>query len=179
MPINDPHPEYTDMTPRWERCRDVAGGSDAVKAAGTRYLPRPPGMDRFDGSYPAYLARACYYNAMSRTIDGLAGSIFQKEPTVVVPSGVESALGDVSLSDETLEGFALNVTREVLTVGRCAVLVDVSEETANSGPYMSLYPAETLLSWQTERRGGNSVLVRTVLADLVHIRHSLERWRSW
>jgi len=29
MPINDAHPEYQEMAPRWKRCRDVAGGSDA------------------------------------------------------------------------------------------------------------------------------------------------------
>ena len=163
MPINDPHPEYEAMTSRWKRCRDVAAGSDAVKAAGTRYLPRPPGMDHFDGSYRAYLARTLFFNAMSRTIDGLAGAIFQKSPTVVVPKTVEPSLADISLSDESLDGFALRVTREVLTTGRCAVLVDVASAETNNGPYMALYPAESLVSWRTGGRGGSSVLVRAVL----------------
>ena len=80
MPINDPHPEYEAMAERWKRCRAVAAGSDAVKAAGTEYLPRPEGMAHSwgDAGYSAYLKRALFFNATSRTIDGLAGSIFQQ-----------------------------------------------------------------------------------------------------
>lgn len=167
MPITDPHPEYEEMKSRWQTCRDVAGGSYEVKKAGTLYLPRPPGMDAFDGSYRAYLARALFFNAFSRTVDGLAGSIFQKPPTATVPKKLEGSLSDISLSDESLDGFALRTVREVLTIGRVAVLVDVSRE--GGEPYMSLYGAEELVNWRTERRGGNSVLVRAVLREVVEV----------
>lgn len=165
MAIDAAHPQYLDMAERWQRCRDVASGSDAVKAGGTKYLPCPPGMRAFDG-YPAYVTRASFFNAMSRTIDGLGGAIFSKEPDITVPSKIKAAwLDNITLADMTLKMLALHVVREVLTVGRALVLVDYSK--AASRPYMAVYPAESLVSWQSERRGGDSTLVRAVLREHV------------
>lgn len=166
MPINDEHPSYIDMADRWQRCRDVAAGSDSVKAAGRRYLPRPSGMEHL-GEYAAYISRASFFNAMSRSIDGLAGAIFQKPPVVTVPPAIESFLPDISLADESFDMLALDVTREVLTVGRAVVLVDMGTESIGNRPYMLTLGAENLISWKTERRGGDSVLVRAVLREVV------------
>jgi hypothetical protein len=167
MPIDSTHPQYEQMAPLWRRCRDVAGGSDAVKAKTTTYLPCPGGMDPWR-DYPAYLARALFFGAMARTIDGLAGSILQKAPTITAPPRVQPWLRDVTLGDQSLDLLAASVIREVLAVGRGAVLVDHTPEGASEPrPYMAFYDAEAIVSWRVERRGGDQQLVRAVLFETV------------
>jgi hypothetical protein len=167
MPIDDKHPQYEQMAERWQRCRDLTDGADAVKARGETYLPCPPGMDGLY-EYPPYAARALFFNAMSRTVDGLAGSVMQKPPTVTVPSRVEPWLSDVTLDDRSLEGLTLEALREVLTVGRSVLLVDhTAEGAAEPRPYVARYRAEDLVSWQTARLEGDRVLVRAVLREQV------------
>ena len=47
----------------WSRARDVLAGEDALKAAGTKYLPR---MDsQSDEEYEAYKARASFFGSHS------------------------------------------------------------------------------------------------------------------
>ena len=40
MPVNSTHPDYDANLVAWSRARDVISGEDAVRSAGTRYLPR-------------------------------------------------------------------------------------------------------------------------------------------
>ena len=75
MPITDPHPEHLAAAPLWARMRDCAAGEDAVKARRLEYLPRPGGQS--ERAYRAYLARAVWYGATERTLNGLAGAIFR------------------------------------------------------------------------------------------------------
>lgn len=168
MPIDTPHPEYESMSERWRRCRDCAAGSDAVKDAGTTYLPRPEGMDRLGNSYDSYKSRALFYNSFSRTVDGLAGMVFQKSPDVSVPPRFEKWLEDVTSTDQSMVGVALDVVREILVVGRCGLLVDWSNTGATGNdPYIVPIFAENLVSWHTESRGGNNILTRAVIRETV------------
>jgi hypothetical protein len=164
MPIDTTHGEYDAMLPLWERMRDTSAGQDAIRAQTTKYVPCPSGLDR-RGAYPAYLLRGLFYNAVRRTLAALCGLIFQKAPVVVVAESVRPFLLDVSLADQSLDLLALDVVREVLKVGRYAVLVDWSASAAR--PYMAGYRAEDLMHWRVERRGGDSVLVRAILAETV------------
>jgi hypothetical protein len=167
MAIKDPHPAYEAMTFRWQRCRDVASGSDAVKGRSTLYLPRPEGMHPLGGEYGAYLARATFFGGFGRTIDGLAGAIFQKAPTVKAPGVVEDHTKDITLTFVPLEAFALQAVREVLITGRYGVLVDMAggEAPEPRRPYWCGFPAENIVSWTTARRGGDEVLTRVVLRE--------------
>ena len=80
MALDSLHPEYTRWRPIWQRCRDVRSGADAVKSAGTGYLPQPSGMT--PEAYDAYTTRAQVYGAFARTVDGLLGCLFRSDPTV-------------------------------------------------------------------------------------------------
>lgn len=73
-------------------------------------------------------ARASFFNATARTVDGFVGLIFRREPTVKLPervSGVAGALRvfaeDVDLLGTSLYTFSKNIVSEVLTVGRADV----------------------------------------------------------
>lgn len=164
MPIDTRHTEYDAAVEWWTRCRDCAGGSDAVKGKTTKYLPCPSGMSRF-GDYVPYVGRAMFYNATNRTIAGLAGMVFQKSPIVTVPARVRPFLADVTLADQSIDLVALEVTREVLTVGRFGVWVDWASD--GERPFMAGYVAESIIHWRSTRRDGNALLERVVLRETV------------
>ena len=80
MPANSTHLDYDAALPAWLRARDVIAGDDAVKAGGTKYLPRLDSQS--DDEYLAYKTRACFFNATSRTCDGFLGLLFRRDPEV-------------------------------------------------------------------------------------------------
>ena len=61
----------------------MIAGEDAIKAAGTRYLPRLESQT--DEEYAAYVARAAFFNGTARTAEGFAGMISRREPVVRMP----------------------------------------------------------------------------------------------
>ncbi len=141
MPVNSTHPDFDANVSAWLRARDVLAGEDAVKAAGELYLPKLDSQT--DDEYLAYKARASFFNATARTLDGFLGLIFRREPTVKFPggnegdaaaspyravSGVAGALRvfaeDVDLMGTSLYTFSKNVVSEVMSIGRAGSLVD-------------------------------------------------------
>ena len=160
----------------WLRARDVFAGEDAVKAANERFLPR---LDtQTDDEYAAYKARASFFNATARTVDGFVGLIFRREPTVKLPervSGVAGALRvfaeDVDLLGTSLYTFSKNIVGEVLTVGRAGTLVDWGgSATGHYGEergYVVRYTAEQILNWRVSRVNGRNVVTLVVLQEIV------------
>lgn len=171
MPVETTHPSYDENLPAWLRARDVLAGEDAVKAGGVRYLPRLDSQT--DDEYAAYKARASFFNATSRTADGFVGLIFRREPVFKIPensSGVGRALGvfleDANMLGNSLQSYAKDVVREVMTVGRAGSLVDWEDETEQRA-YSVLYRAEQIINWRTERVNGRNVLTLVVLKEMV------------
>src|SRR5512146_3014896 len=76
MPVNARHPEYDAALPVWSRARDVVAGEDAVKAAGTKYLPRLDSQN--DEEYAAYKARASFFGATARTLEEYLDLVFHR-----------------------------------------------------------------------------------------------------
>jgi hypothetical protein len=168
MPVETPHKAYVAASHKWTRCRDCYEGSDSVKAKGPVYLPALDSHEVNPRAYEAYLLRALYYNAVGRTVDGLAGGIFQKPMEAEVPPSIEPFLKDVTLTNQSIEMFALQTIREVLITGRYGILIDVSGEAAPAGkdrPYWAGYKAEEVISWRTSRQDGDEVLTRVVLSE--------------
>src|SRR5712671_6023535 len=97
-PVKTQHAQYDAMRDRWQRCRDVTTGQDAVHTAGDRYLPRL--RDQLPEEYTAYVRRATFYNATWRTIAGLIGMIFRKPPVTEAPESVKAMLEDVTLQGQ-------------------------------------------------------------------------------
>jgi hypothetical protein len=172
MPVDTPHPEYDAHKDQWERCRDTREGSDAVKAKKEKYLPRLDSMAKGDlrseARYAAFLVRAYFYNAVGRTVEGLTGAIFQKDPIFEAPDPIEEHLDDITMGGLSAAAFTLTVTGEVVSIGRVGVLVDMSADPApeKQRPYWALYEAEDIRSWRTERIAGDEVLTRVVLREM-------------
>ena len=180
MPVDTPHPEYQAALPRWQRCRDCVGGSDAVKARTTDYLPALEGHRGSPAKYDAYLTRAVFYNATARTVAGLLGSVFRVAPDWTFPATIEDDLKDVTLMGRPLGSFALMAFKELLITGRVGVQVDMPKEPpvgmTTTRPYWVLRRAEDIPSWRTLVTGGQETLTRVVLAEVVEDDNPKDEW---
>jgi hypothetical protein len=170
VPVNSTHPDYDANAAAWLRARDVFAGEDAVKSGGERYLPKLDSQSQDE--YNAYRARASFFNATARTVDGFVGLIFRRESTVKLPdggSGVGKALdgfvNDADMLGTPLESYAKNVVTEVMGVGRAGTLVDW-EDQVEQRAYAVLYNAEQIINWRTERVNGRNVLTLLVLREI-------------
>jgi hypothetical protein len=164
--VETTHPSYDERVTQWERAQDCYDGSDAVKKKGPLYLPHLDSHSASGGQqrYDAYKQRALYFNATARTVDGLAGSIFQKEPEVTgVSEDVERALEDVTMEGKSLEQFAHDGTKGVLLKGRFVVLVDFNPGAKR--PHMAAYEARDLINWESERVDGDPRLSMAMLRE--------------
>ena len=171
MAVESTHADYDANATAWLRARDVFAGEDAVKAARGRFLPRLDAQT--DDEYAAYKARASFFNATARTVDGFVGLIFRREPTVKLPervSGVAGALRvfaeDVDLLGTSLYTYSKNIVSEVLTVGRAGTLVDWQGE-GEKRAYVVRYTAEQIWNWRVSRVNGRNVVTLVVLHEVV------------
>lgn len=165
MPVSTQHEQYETNSDVWSRCRDCFNGGDAVKEAGSKYLPVLEGQT--SAEYDAYRGRALFYNATARTVNGLLGAVFRQAPAVQAPEVLAELLNDVTLTGMPFEIFAKAVLREVLTVGRHGVLVDMPQEgSEQKRPYFVGYAAEQIVNWRTTRVNGDEVLSLVVLHEM-------------
>lgn len=178
MPIESVHIDYLKHIAQWELCRDLAEGEDAVKARGTRYLPKASGQT--DEEYAAYLERASLYNAFGRTVEGLLGMIARKKPDTSKMSGAILRLKDnIDNAGTSLDGFAFNAARDAIEIGRYGILVEFptvmegttigEAEAQNLRPYAAYYPAEYIVDWRRKNFGSTRKLVMVKLKELIEV----------
>lgn len=174
MPVNTPHPSYESAAAKWAKCRVASQGEEAVKAAGVLHLPKLSEQNQKE--YDAYKARALYYNATGRTIDGMTGLVFRKPPQIELPSVLEPGLTSVDRAGTPLLTMAEKVLEELLTVGRVGLLTDyprvpvggmsqAAERAAGLRPYTVMYAAENIINWRTAEVGGQKMLTLAVLKE--------------
>lgn len=172
--VSSLHPDYSRMMVKWQRCRDVMAGQDAVHAGGEKYLPKL--TDQSTTAYDAYNLRAPFYNASWRTVTGLNGMLFRKPPVVKAVDSVLALFEDVTMSGVPLQMFAQTVSEEALKIGRVGVLVDYppapaegltkADATAmNLRPTLAMYQAESIINWRTRTIGNKHVLAMVVLCE--------------
>jgi hypothetical protein len=169
VPANSTHADYDASLPGWIRGRDLLAGEDAVKAAGEKYLPKLDGQN--DDDYQAYKGRACFSNATRRAADAFVGLVFRKAPFVKIPEsqdGIGRAMArfsnDADMLGTSLFGYAKNVVREVISVGRAGTLVDW-EGDYEQRAYATAYRAEDILNWRVGRVNGRNVPTMIALRE--------------
>ena len=161
-----PHPDWIMGSPLWTRVRACHDGADAVKASRTLYLPQPDGM--FDEQYARYLMRASFLPVVGRTETALSGLLLQEDPEVAAPTDVLAITEDITLTDQSVAGFAQETVTELLVAGRVAVVVDISvPEPGGIRPYWCLRDAESMIFWREEagEDGGPGMLTRVVFRE--------------
>lgn len=173
MSVDTKRSEYNEYYEIWERCEHAAEGQDEIHEYGTKFLPRLSGQT--DQEYFAYKQRALYYNATARTIDGLTGMLFMKPETITAPAAMNSIIADVTMGGLSLHQFAEMISEEVITIGRCGVLVDyppivnavtlAQAQAQGARPYATMYDAESIINWKTGRINNVEQLTLVVLEE--------------
>ena len=149
MPINSEHPDYEANIARWRLCRVAYEGEDAVKGAGTEYLPKVDPGQTLD-EYHAYRARALFYDAVARTVDGFVGAVSRKAHVIDLPAGMEAFEEDATGEGMGLNEFVKTAVSETLLQARGGILVDYDEVRQRS--YLTIYRAEQITSWGDDIR---------------------------
>jgi hypothetical protein len=141
MGIESRHPEYDNIQPKWQRCRDTFEGEDAVKKRGEQYLPKLSKQD--DDSYQAYKTRATFFNAVNLTISGLVGAVLRLDAKIEAPAKLESLFNDITNTGVSLSDFIEGMLTEQLLMGRQGVLIDHD----GTRPYLTGYTTEQVTNW--------------------------------
>jgi len=179
MSVDSTNPQYKYYKDSWKGLRDCSEGQKAIHASKTKYLPKLGGQN--DEEYLSYLKRSLFYNATSRTIDGLSGLIFRKSPQLDIPKSIEPYKENISLNGLSLHGFCEEIVEDVLTVGRAGILIDypntinenisVAEaEAVNIRPFFSHYKAENIINWKTKKINNLDILCEVRLMETVQER---------
>lgn len=180
MAVDDKHPDYEKHINNWIKCRDASSGQEAIHEAGELYLPKLTEQEKLD--YEAYKSRASFYEATGRTVDGMTGMIFRKTP-VIEENGMKDFLEDVTLDGRDMVGFASDMTKEAIEVGRLGILVDYPQNTDEEGsiktkaqveannerPFFKHYIPESIINWCVGRIANKTQLVQVRLLEYVEL----------
>lgn len=164
------HEEYSKYQTRWKRCRDAREGEDAVKMAGTAYLPRLALQS--DDEYLAYVARGRFFNATSRTITGHTGLVFRKPVVIDASEQADPLVNNIDRSGSTVGAYVKQVIEQVLEVGRAGTLLDYTrtegtypeKEPRTERPYWTMYKTEDIINWEYQDGVLTYVLLREHLS---------------
>lgn len=170
--------EVVKATPIWSQVADVCAGGAAVKAATTTYLPQPNALDTSEENaerYKQYVARAVFYNATGRTLQSLVGAVFRVDPELQVPGAIEYVGEDVDGAGVSVYQQSQAVLRQVLKIGRHALLVDyptvdapasrADMATGKVRATIASYEAKQVTNWRVDRIGSKHVLTMLVLSE--------------
>lgn len=162
--VTDTSVGYRNRIEQWRKVRDCLEGEERIRERSTEYLPKARGMKKQD--YFNYLMRASFYAVTDRTLRGMTGLVFRIEPLIELPPRMEALLNMA-----TVEGFTMNQViregiREVLSLGRYGILVDMAAQPSSSGlPYLATYKAEDIFRWEEATIDGRRMLMRVVVRE--------------
>jgi hypothetical protein len=195
MSVTSTHKAYDENRYKWQRCRDVIAGRDAIiknlrtstRYTGSLYAPSFTGGDylprlsnQTDAEYMAYQERANFFNATGRTLDAFTGMIFAKDPVTKLPTAIEPYEEDITLSGINLREFSEQVVDQQLAVGRVGIMVDYPQglpidltvaaaEAMNARPFLRVYECESIINWRTTYVNGVEVLTLVVLSEDIEV----------
>jgi hypothetical protein len=177
MAVSYKRKELVEAEKRYSVIRDCLAGEITIKARGTQYLPVPNAdeVDSASARYIAYRLRATFYGVTKRTLDGLCGQIFVREPVIELEPQLQFLIDDVDGAGVSLVQQAKEAVQLVLAYGRCGLLCDypavdgaATKAQIDSGevrPTIALYAPWHILNWRTRRRGAKTLLCLVVLEE--------------
>lgn len=173
--------------PALEICRDLSGGNEKVKARGSVYLPQNPGED--PKNYSVRLARSVFFNVFGKTVEGLTGFVFAKDPILGndVPAvirgdkatdtttAIEGHWENIDLAGTHGDVFCRDLLQDALTAGHAAILVEFPatggaqrldrEVRGEIRPYWVPIKKDNIVSWRTRVEDGRLILSQLVLKE--------------
>jgi hypothetical protein len=153
--------------------------TNIVLTRAMRYLPQPNPEDNSDANlkrYKSYVQRANYYNVISRTLEGLAGQIFLRDPVTKIPAALSMLQEDADGSGLKLDQVANRAVRSCISYGRAGLLIDypitngaVTKAQVEKGvrPVMLVYYPWDIINWRVEMINAKKTLTFVVLREVL------------
>ncbi len=173
--VNDTSTAVADMQADWDKIDALVGGTSAMRAASTKYLPKFP--REAQDSYDYRLKTSTLFNGLGRTVENMAAKPFIEAVTWTdIDPEAEAWFGDVDLCGNNLSVFAYNVLLAGLKYGLTHILVDhpptnaktrADEKAAGVRPYLVHVQPRQVLGWKSDRVNGAEVLTQLRLAEMV------------
>lgn len=142
-----------------ELVEHLMDGTNAMRKAGTKYLPQWP--QESNDAYSARIGVSTLFPAYAETVANATGRVLSKPvvPNDDVPDAVGELLPNIDMQGNDLNSFAYEWFKRGLADGLCHVLVDyptgvtattVEEEKASGArPFAAIIPAESVLGWRS------------------------------
>lgn len=177
--VNSVRTDVTNMYNRWTLIEDAVIGEDAIKRAGTKYLPMPNPTDLSQENqmrYNVFKQRAVWYAATGRTLRGLVGQVLAKEPEVELPKLLEGWDWNVNGKGATATQFCKIILNEIIATGRGGLMADfptksdgteVTMADVSNGvrPFFRFFRAKQIINWRESVVDGVGTVVMVVLED--------------
>lgn len=172
--------EVSAMIMKAEMIRTLVGGTDAMRAAGERYLPKEEAESV--ALYKNRLKRSTLFNATKKTVKDMTGKVFFK-PIVLkenVPEALKTIAENIDATGRHLNVFAKDVFADVLQPGIGYLLADMpplatdqpntiaAEKAQNRRPYLVYIPLESVLGWKSTLQNGAEVLTQFRFRETVY-----------
>lgn len=178
MSVNYVRKELQAVAKIYTMIRDCIAGQFAIKAKGTDYLPKPNADDTSPENaarYAAYIERSVFYNVTARTLRGLVGQVFLRDPVIEVPSLLQNVVDDANGEGVSLTQISKRTVAQVLAYGRAGLFVDypatdgaasrLELELGYIRPTIEGYAPWEIINWRTISRGAEEVLSMVVLKE--------------
>lgn len=157
---------------------DLLGGTDAMRKAGTKRLPKWPNEEA--ASYNDRLATATLFPAYKRTVRVMAGKPFSKELQLSddTPASISNWSQDIDQQGVSLNVFAAEMFERIVGSGIAGVLVDypavpskgktvAAVEQSGARPYFVRVTADQILGWKSAVVAGKTKLTQLRLLESV------------
>lgn len=156
MSVSNTHPSITaERLAEWQLTRDALDGESRIKARGEAYLAKPSGFngmsDKGAALYHAYKMRAQFPEILAPSVASMIGIIHSKEVDIQMPDALANVIWERATNDDqpaTLEAFHRRITRNLLTLGRFAVLADAPM--GGGDPYLVGYDGDAVINWDRD-----------------------------
>jgi hypothetical protein len=155
-------PDYDAMWQRWRLVRDLLGGTLAMRAAQTDWLPKEEKETHPD--YLKRLNRSVLYGAFEDTVETLSGKPFIR-PVVVsadddLSEQMYALVENTDMTGQNITTFARQAFTSAVSYGLVHILVDyprtrgdesmAEERTAGYRPWFVMIEAPDLLYWSVD-----------------------------
>jgi hypothetical protein len=149
---------------RWAKVRDVVSGDQAMRAGG--YLPYLNKKDQSEDNKErnaSYVARAVFYNATGRTLSGLMGLVFKRDPRTNLPEKLAYLQSDADGAGMSIYQQSQQAVAGVLRAGRFGLYLDVDDK--RNQPIIKPYSADNICNWAYGPSGLELVVLKESVAE--------------
>jgi hypothetical protein len=173
---------YDAMWPSWDKVNDVLGGTERMRAAGEKWLPRHE--NEKSSAYSNRVGASTFFNATELTLDAWVGRPFSEPVKITdIENPVLGYLEDVDLQGNDVTVFAREWFRQGMAKSFAHVLVDnpmptgegvrtvADDQREGVRPYFCFVRPENLISATAMVDNGKEVLmqIRIMEEEMVQV----------